>query len=680
MKIFAKLTLSFLFVALICVGVGLIGWYGISRTEEVLKEFSEVHLPAAQHMSVAMESMERIRGMERTLLVSGSTHSERLEIILGFDEDWRNLEKALADYRRLEHSSDEIALEKSVQSAVQSWKLEHEKVVTLVKGVVVDNVDSIDAMLYARELDHLTWVRQLEDSILKKTPFSGQLNPALCAFGRWLETYQTESTDVINYFKRFEEPHKALHLLGEDVNELLEKRKYKSAQSLFKSDVEKTLSEIQQIFALGHELINRDLADMEEARTITLTRAEPLFAEAMEKIDHLLALDTEQGRQEERNAITIANDSKLYAALAVILGAVLSLLFGFVISRGISRPLAKGVMFSEKLAAGDFTQRLNLTRGDEIGQLSRALDAMTDKLSDVMAQVVFSSENVGSGSQALAGASQQMSQGATEQAASAEEASSSVEEMSANIRQNADNARQTEKIAIQAAHDAREAGEAATENMEAMKTIASKITIIDEIARQTNLLALNAAIEAARAGEQGWGFAVVAAEVRKLAEKSQAEAGEISKLSVSSVEIAEKTTTLLDTMLPSIQKTAELVQEVAAASQEQDAGADQINKAIQQLDTVIQQNASSAEEMASTSEELSAQAEKLQDLIGYFQLDHSGTLSQGSYSSAPAKLLTDTPIAPRTKGFAKRDGMSKGVQINLHEDAKDEVDEDFEKF
>ncbi|WP_235264124.1 methyl-accepting chemotaxis protein, partial [Geoalkalibacter ferrihydriticus] len=207
------------------------------------------------------------------------------------------------------------------------------------------------------------------------------------------------------------------------------------------------------------------------------------------------------------------------------------------------------------------------------------------------------------------------------QAAAAEEASSSMEQMAANIRQNADNAMQTEKIAAKSAQDARQGGEAVGKTVTAMKQIADKISIVEEIARQTNLLALNAAIEAARAGEHGKGFAVVAAEVRKLAERSQTAAAEISDLSGSSVEIAEQAGKMLTQMVPDIQKTAELVQEIAAASKEQDAGAEQVNKAIQQLDQVIQQNASASEEMASTSEELSSQAEQLQQAIAYFKVD-----------------------------------------------------------
>ncbi|PLY02991.1 MAG: chemotaxis protein [Desulfuromonas sp.] len=273
---------------------------------------------------------------------------------------------------------------------------------------------------------------------------------------------------------------------------------------------------------------------------------------------------------------------------------------------------------SQQIADGDLTVVVNLASDKD--QLGLALQRMVEKLKEVIAQVTGSVENVASGSQAMSSSSEEMSQGASEQAAAAEEASSSIEQMTANIRQNTDNAMETEKIATQTSDEARAGGESVAQTVVAMRDIADKINIIEEIARQTNLLALNAAIEAARAGEHGKGFAVVAAEVRKLAERSQVAAAEISELSVSSVEVAETAGKALESIVPSIQKTAELVQEISAASREQDAGADQINKSIQQLDTIIQQNASSAEEMASTAEELTSQADQLGDMIAFFKV------------------------------------------------------------
>jgi len=257
----------------------------------------------------------------------------------------------------------------------------------------------------------------------------------------------------------------------------------------------------------------------------------------------------------------------------------------------------------------------------ENDRLMQSVNMMIRRLNEVVMKVKSVSDNVAEGSQQLSVTSERISQGASEQAASAEEASASMEQMSANIRQNADNAMMTEKIALKSSADAKESGKAVSETVIAMKKIAQKILIIEDIARQTNLLALNAAIEAARAGENGRGFAVVASEVRKLAERSQKAAAEIGKVSAFTVDVAEKAGDMLGKLTPDIQKTSELVQEISAASGEQNTGAEQINKAIQQLDMVIQQNASASEELASTSIELANQGKELQNIVGFFKVN-----------------------------------------------------------
>jgi methyl-accepting chemotaxis protein len=321
-------------------------------------------------------------------------------------------------------------------------------------------------------------------------------------------------------------------------------------------------------------------------------------------------------------------------------------------------------------------------------ELMRAIGEMIKKLIEVMEEVVGTVDNVASGSMEMSSSSEQMSQGATEQAASAEEVSSSVEQMSANIQQNADNASQTQKIAVKAAQDASESGKAVSESVVAMKDIASKISIIEEIARQTNLLALNAAIEAARAGEHGKGFAVVAAEVRKLAERSQVAAGEITKLAASSVGVAEKAGDMLTKILPDIQKTAELVQEISAASNEQSKGVDQINRAIQQLDKVIQQNASAAEQMSSTSNTLNSQAEELQGTVSFFRIGDNGkgrkkvtkTAHKPAIShSVRSKESKPALVSEKTKGNGRDGAHSSGLALDLGK-SRDMEDEQYERY
>ncbi len=334
---------------------------------------------------------------------------------------------------------------------------------------------------------------------------------------------------------------------------------------------------------------------------------------------------------------------------------------------------------AQEIASGNLV--LTVKERSAQDNLMKAFAAMVLKLTEVVNEVKTAADNVATGSQQMSSGSQQMSQGATEQAASAEEVSSSMEQMVSNIKQNADNAQQTEKIALKAAQDAREGGKAVTETVSAMKEIATKINIIEEIARQTNLLALNAAIEAARAGEHGKGFAVVATEVRKLAERSQTAAAEISKLSASSVDVAEKAGQMLTRIVPDIQKTAELVSEINAASNEQNTGAEQINKAIQQLDQVIQQNASATEEMASTTEELSSQAEQLQDTIEFFKVADNGSAKKGKTERRNVKPVFQnihTPMINMSKGNNGHDRHT-GIALELNS-GKDLTDDEFESL
>ena len=375
------------------------------------------------------------------------------------------------------------------------------------------------------------------------------------------------------------------------------------------------------------------------------------------------------GSQSRRSRTTMAGTAGAALSLAIVIGIF--------ITRSITRPIAEVVAVSERIAQGDLLASVRVTRADETGRLQGAMKDMIERLTRVIAEVRAASTSLAAASEQMSATSQSLAQGTSEQAASVEETTSSLEEMSASIGQNADNSRQTELMASRGAGEAEESGRATAETTNAMKSIAQKISIIEEIAYQTNLLALNAAIEAARAGEHGRGFAVVATEVRKLAERSQAAAREITTLAEASVKMAEASGTRLLELVPAIRKTSELVQDVAAACREQATGVAQINAAISQVDQVTQRNASAAEELASTAEELSAQAEALRELMGFFRVSEADSTGAARSARAPAHTPSSAAFASAT---LKGSRATIRRIANGHASAAAGGDEEFRRF
>jgi methyl-accepting chemotaxis protein len=422
----------------------------------------------------------------------------------------------------------------------------------------------------------------------------------------------------------------------------------------------------------------------------------------------------DESADQQQAAVSSARSGILLAlGAAILIGNTIAIF----IVRSITRPLASAVGVVNRVAMGELPAAVEVSSHDELGQMLKALNSMTGNLKNAAAvatsiadgdltvqaevlseedvlgnaqklmlanlrrtvrQVAEAASSVASGSGQMSSTSQQLAQGSTEQAASAEECTSSMEQMGAGVQQNSDNARQTEKIATQAAEDAVSSGDAVDLTVQAMKEIAEKVGIIDEISRKTDLLALNAAVEAARAGEHGKGFAVVASEVRKLAERSQIAAGEIARLTSDGVKRAEGAGQLLSQLVPEIRKTAQLVREIASASAEQGTGATQIGKAMQQLDKVIQQNAAASEEMSTGSDALSGQAEDLKSAISFFKL--GAPHEQGCSPMTQARIRSQSLAGARIKSTSTPKQLSakrSDIQIDSDNIAADQFDCDF---
>ncbi|MGW1420921.1 methyl-accepting chemotaxis protein [Bradyrhizobium manausense] len=435
-----------------------------------------------------------------------------------------------------------------------------------------------------------------------------------------------------------------------------------NARRLADAEGNRLLDTVQTVSEQSASINNRVLElsrNNQKSEALALLKAEsrPIWLKMQAALDAVSARAKSAMEQTARDSRAQYEQSRLLLISLLVSSLLLAVAAATWIVLNISRAIASALGLANAVAAGDLNATATVKSNDEIKDLIDALNTMVSKLKQVVSEVMTATHNVTAGSQEMSAAAEQLSQGATEQASSTEEASSSMEEMAANIKQNADNAVQTEQTARQSADDANASGEAVGKAVTAMQTIAEKILIVQEIARQTDLLALNAAVEAARAGEHGRGFAVVASEVRKLAERSQTAAAEISTLSMDTVKAAEQAGEMLKRLVPDIQKTAGLVAEISSATNEQNAGASQINTAIQQLDKVTQQNTSAAEEMSSTAEELASQAEQLQATISYFRLDE-----QGARAEVPAVQRRSAPAAANVAQKAPARNAVAGMQ------------------
>ena len=530
----------------------------------------------------------------------------------------------------------------------------------------VKHMDRIEQLVYTEKGKKL-----MTEILAARTPYVESFNHAraLIDDGKAAEAMSFINTDTMSKLRPLEA--KLMELLTAQTDLMNQATTEAAAAYSFGKHLLITLGSLGLLIAVGMAFWNtrsitrplhggvgvRDQVAQGDLTTQSDCHSRDEVGQLAQSTNRMVAVLTERAKLAEQLAIgNLEADVKVLSDKD-ILGAAFQKMVGSMRERAV---------LAETIASGNLLKDAKvLSEQDSLGQ---ALQQMVDNLRKVVAEVATTSSNVAAGSEELSATAQQLSQGTSEQSSSAEETTSAMEEMAASIQQNADNAKQTDKLAARASEDAKTSGDAVLQTVAAMKEISDKINIIEEIARKTDLLALNAAVEAARAGEHGKGFAVVASEVRKLAERSQTAAAEISRLTASGVNVAQGAGQMLTKLVPDIRKTAELVQEINAASAEQSTGASQVNKAIQQLDQVIQQNASASEELASTSEELASQAQQLQASIDFFKVPGGSVHAATRHTTAASRANASKHAAPKPAAqgrAAAHPAPASGAEIDL---------------
>lgn len=666
-----RMLAGFLFVALLCVVVGATGWLALGKMERNIREVGEVRLPSVSSLLELSNAAANIRVAQRTLLNQALSNEERERQFASIAAEEANAKRAWDKFAALPQSEEEVVLWNAFVPLYEDYLKENTHYLRLIRdlgnyGVI--NPQGVIASLQQFRGDHLMVMERLDTMLHTGTDFPGGDNPTQCNFGRWMASFRTSNPTLLALIANASQSHNRFHEYAKQIKELANQGEATRGRQLLRGEMQQAAHEVFVTFTEMLDIVEEVNMLYQEMEFRVLVRQAERQQEMLTALQKIIKLNESIAADSVRHSIGDVHQASLTIVIVALVALGLAIALGIFLTRNITRPILQGVAFAQRVAGGDLSQKLNIDQKDEIGRLVAALNAMVESLRHTVSDIQLSADGVASASEELGSSASQMSAGMDQQAERVALIASASLEMAQTSTEIARNMHTIQDNAASALEQSRKGGDVVQQSAIEMVAIAEQVVkasssagelkqkadkvqqvieVINGIADQTNLLALNAAIEAARAGEAGRGFAVVADEVRKLAERSGSSAHEISEIIKSIQEgvthvvramelvtskaqtgeaLSKETDKAFMIILAGMEGLQDLITQNAAGVEEMSATADQITEDIQTISSTAEETASAANEVAHAAEGLAQLATNVQQSVSGFRLEDARPL------------------------------------------------------